>query len=54
MLDFYPVIILDQFGKVGDHRKTNTYPLECDKQQQQQQKTPKRTTKKQKGKAKLK
>ena len=29
MLDFYPVIILTQFGKVGGRR--NTYPLECDK-----------------------
>ena len=47
MLDFYPAIIFTQFGKAVDHRKTNTYPLEYDKQQQQpqQQQTPKRTTK---------
>ena len=44
MLDFYPAIIFTQFGKAVDHRKTNSYPLEYDKQQQQQQ-TPKRTTK---------
>ena len=31
VLDFYPVIILTQFGKVGGRRKTNTYTLECDK-----------------------
>lgn len=45
MLDFYPAIIFTQFGKAVDHRKTNTYPLEYDKQQQQQQQTPIRTTK---------